>query len=124
MSTMELVPSTANSTPVRSRAHSGPILSYAGPQVPPSNTLGIQGPPRIPPPRGNQIFRPYVSGFSVPSNGREQPFGMPTAMMANLHNSTLTYANPIENISSSLLGYGSGINNLGRNQPLGMSLHT
>lgn len=60
----------------------------------------------------------------MPINGCEQPFGMPTAMMANLHNSSSTYADPLVNASSPLQGYGFGVNNLGQNQPLGMGLHT
>lgn len=57
-------------------------------------------------------------------NGREQPFGMPIAMMENLHNSKSTYVDPLVNASSPLHGSGFGVNNLGRNQPLGMGLHT
>ena len=55
-SAAELVPSIANLTPVRLSTHNGPILSYVGPQVPPVNPLGTQGPPRTPPPRGNQFL--------------------------------------------------------------------
>lgn len=62
-STAELVPSMTNSTPVQSMAQSGPILSYVGPQGPPVNPLGTHGPP-VTPPRGNQFFRSYVTGFS------------------------------------------------------------
>lgn len=83
-------------------AHSGPILSYVGPQDPPVNPLGMKDPLVTPPPRGNQFFRPYVSGFSMPVNGREQPFGMPTSMMVNSHNSTSIYAEPLANASSPL----------------------
>lgn len=43
VSAAELVPSTENLTPTRSRAHSGPILSYV-PQAPPVNPLETQGP--------------------------------------------------------------------------------
>lgn len=95
----ELVPSTANSTPVRSKAHNGSVMSYVGSQGPPVDSLGTQGPPWTPPPKGNQLFRPYVSGFSMLVNDREQPFGMPTAIMKNLHNSTSTYAYPLVNAS-------------------------
>lgn len=56
--------------------------------------------------------RPYVIGFSMPLNGHEQSFGMSTSMMASLHNSTSTYADPLVNASSPLQG--SGVNNLGR----------
>lgn len=49
---------------------------------------------------------------------------MPTTMMTNLHNSTSTYADPLTNVSSPLQGFGSGVNSLGQNQPLGVGLHT
>lgn len=65
-----------------------------------------------------------MSGFSIPVNGREQPFGMPTAMMMNLYNSTSAYADPLANVSSPLQGSRYGVNNLGRNHPLGVGLHT
>lgn len=110
---VELVPATANPTPVRSRAHNGPILSYVGPQAPPVNPLGTHGPPGTPPPRGNQVFRPYVRGFSMPVNGHEEPYGMSTAIMKILHNLMSTYADPLTNVSSPLEGSGSGVNNLG-----------
>lgn len=57
VSAAELVPSTTNLMYVQSRAYSGPVLSYVGPQGQPVNPLGTQGPPVTPPPsRGNQFL--------------------------------------------------------------------
>lgn len=95
-----------------------------GSQGPPVNPLGMKGPPETPPPRENQFFRPYMTGFSMHLNVCEQPFGMPTSMMENLHNSTSMYIDPLVNASSPLQGSGSIVNNLGRSQPLGMGFHT
>lgn len=58
----------------------------------------------------------------MPLNGREQPYGMPTSMMASLHNTSSTFAELVVNATSPLQGFGSDINNMVRiSQPLGMA---
>jgi hypothetical protein len=62
-----------------------------------------------PPPVGN-TSRPFVTNFTMPLPGREQPFGMPTSVMANLHNSPVVYSDSMANMSSPLQGSGYGRN--------------
>lgn len=56
----------------------------------------------------------YVTGFTMQMSGCEQPYGMLTSTMANLHNSTSTFTGPMATIISPLQGSGSAVNNLGR----------
>lgn len=74
----EAIPSTASRTSISSSAHSRPILSHAR----------KQGKQVTPPPIGSNAFRSYVTGFTMPLNDREQPYGMLTSMMENLYNVT------------------------------------
>lgn len=69
----------------------------------------------------NVSQRPYgPSGFTVPLNGHEQPYVMPTSFMAGLYNSTSTFSEPIMNVTWPLQGSGSDVNNMGRiSQPFG-----
>lgn len=56
----------------------------------------------------------------MPMDGREQPYGMPTSMMASLHNSASTFVGPTVTMYSLLQGSGSTVNNLVRTTlPLG-----
>lgn len=61
VSVSEAIPSTASMTTIPSSTHGGPILS----------PVRMQGQPVIPPPVGSCAFRPYVTGFTMPLNGRE-----------------------------------------------------
>ena len=56
-------------------------------------------------------------GFSIPFSGREQPYGMPTSVMANLQNVGSTFSEPAANINSPIQR--SGINTGRANQALG-----
>lgn len=71
----EIVSSMVSSMPTHSISHSEPILTYVGPR----------GPPHTPSPIRDIPNRSLVPpGFSIPFSDREQPYGMPTSMMANL----------------------------------------
>lgn len=71
----EIVSSMVSSMPTHSISHSKPIMTYVGPR----------GAPYTPSPIRDIPNRPLVPpGFSIPFGGREQPYGMPTSMMANL----------------------------------------
>ena len=111
----EAIPSMSSSMPTHSITHSEPILNYVGPR----------GPPHTPPPIGTSTFRQVPPpGFSMPYSGREQPYGMPTSVMASLHNASSAFSEPVVNVTSPLQGSGSGIN-VGRNsQPLGIGYST
>ena len=100
----EAMPSTVSTTTIPSSVQSGPIIS---------SPVRTQGKPVTPRPVGTSSFKPYVAGLTMPMNDREQPYGMPTSTMANLHNSTSTFTDPMANIISPLQGLGSAINNLG-----------
>lgn len=65
-SVSEAIPSTTSTTTISSSTHSGPILS----------PMRTRGQPITPPPIGSSAFRPYVIGFTMPLNGREQPYDM------------------------------------------------
>lgn len=72
--------------PTHSIAHTGPILNFIGPM----------GPSQTPPPIGTSVFRPFMPpGFSMSLSGRDQPYGMPTSMMANLQSSPLVFSEPM-----------------------------
>lgn len=101
----KVMPSTASTTTILSNAQSGPILS------PP---VRMQGQPVTPRPVGASSFRPYVTWFTMPMSGRKQPYGMPTSMMANLHNSASPFTDPTTTIISPLQGSGLEVNNLGQ----------
>lgn len=96
ISVSEANPSTASTTAIPSNTHNGSILS-------PVRTRGQQV---TPPPVGYSAFRPYVTGFTKHLNSREQPYGMPTSMMANLHNATSMLADPLVSMFYPLQGYG------------------
>lgn len=111
----EPVPSMASSMPTHSIVHTEPILTYIGPR----------GPPNTPPPIGNVPNRPLVPpGFSMPFGGREQPYGMPTSVMASLHNAASTFSEPRVNITSPLQGSGFGVIVGRNNQSLGLRYQT
>lgn len=56
-------------------AHTRPILNFTGPRSPPQTS----------PPIGTSVFRPFMPPrFLMLSSGRDQPYGMPTSMMAYL----------------------------------------
>lgn len=60
-------------------------------------------------------------GFTMIMNVRKQPYGMPTSMMANLHNSMSTFTDPMATIISPLQWPGPAVNNLGQStQPPGV----
>lgn len=104
----EEIPSTTSKMDISLSTHDGPILS-------PVRTHGQQV---TPPPVGSSVFRPYVTGFMMPLNCRRQPYGIPTSMMANFHNTMLILDDLLANMLSPLQGYGSVVNNTGRiNQP-------
>ena len=95
----EAVPSSAGSIPAVSMSQNAPSSSFRAQQMP----VGT------PPPVGN-TSRPFVTNFTMPLPGREQPFGMPTSVMANLHNSPVVYSDSMANMSSPLQGSGYGGN--------------
>lgn len=101
----EAISFTASTTAIPSNTLSGPILS-------PVRTQVQSVTPR---PVGSIVSRPYVLGFTMPMNGRKQPNGMPTFMMATLHNNVSTFVEPVANTFSPLQGLGSAVNNLGQN---------
>ncbi|XP_050889314.1 uncharacterized protein LOC127094533 [Lathyrus oleraceus] len=109
----EPIASMASSMPTNSIAHTGPILNFIRPR----------GPPQTPPPIGTSMFTPFMPPrFSMPSSGRDQPYGIPTSMMANLQSALPVFSEPV--MTSPLQGPGSGAN-MGRNtQPLGMGYST
>lgn len=73
------------------------------------------------PQMGNNSFRSYVLGFSMPLNGRKHPYGMPTSTMTSLHNTTSTFTKHVGNTPLPLQGSNLAINNMVRiSQPLGM----
>ena len=87
----EAIPSMSSSMPTHSITHSEPILNYVGPR----------GPPHTPPPIGTSTFRQVPPpGFSIPYSGRDQPYGMPTSVMASLHNASSTFSEPVVNVTS------------------------
>lgn len=106
------MPSTASTTIIPSSAQIEPVLS---------SLVRTHGQPVTPRPVGASSFRPYMTGFTIPMNGHEQPYGMPTSTMTNLHNSTSTFIDPMTTIILPLQGSGSIVDNLGRStQPLGV----
>lgn len=112
----EAMPSTVSTTTIPSSAQSGPVLS---------SPMRTQGKPVTPRPVGPNSFRSYVTRFTMPMSGREQPYGMPTSTMENLHNSTSTFTYPMATIISPLQESGSAVNNLGRStQTPGMGFST
>lgn len=109
-SVSEAIPSTESTMTISWSTHTGLILS----------TMRMYGQPVTPPSVGTGAFRPYVYGFTMPLNGHEQPYGILTSMMGNLHNATSTFADPLMNMFSPLQGYGSTVNNMGQiNNPRG-----
>lgn len=58
-------------------------------------------------------FRHFATSFTMYMLGREQPYGMPTSMMENLHMNPSTFANNVANSYSSPLASGSIIGNPG-----------
>ena len=71
----EVVPSITSSMPMHLISYSEPILTYIGPRGPPHTRSPIRDIP-------NRSLVP--PGFSIPFSGREQMYGMPTLVMANL----------------------------------------
>lgn len=108
-------PSTVSTTTSSSNTHIGPILS----------PVTMHGQQMVPPPVRSSAYRPYATGFMMPLNGREQPYGMPTSMMANLHNTTTVFADLVVSTFSLIQGSGSAVDNMGRiNPPPGMGFST
>lgn len=113
MHVSETIPSMESSIPTHLISHTEPILTYIGPR----------GPPHTPPPIGNIPNRPLVPpGFSIPVGGREQLYGMPTSVMASLHNAGSTFLEPVVNINSPIQG--CGVNMGQNNQSSGLRHHT
>lgn len=46
-------------------------------------------------------------------NGREQPYGMPSSMMTNLHNTTTAFDDLMVNTFSPMQGSGFVVHNMG-----------
>lgn len=64
---------------------------------------------------GNRLT--FLPGFTLPTGGREYPYGMPTALMVGLHTNASTYANNAMVVASSVnqhMASRSSRNNLGR----------
>lgn len=95
----EIVSSMVSLMPTHSISHSEPILTYVGPRGPPHTPSPIRDIPN------RQLVPP---GFSIPFSRRQHPYGMPTSMMANLHNVGSIFSEPAANINSPIQG--SGIN--------------
>lgn len=111
ISVFEPIPPTTSTTPMESIAQSGSILSYVGTHGPLVTSSLV----------GTNLFGPYMHGLSMPLNGSEQPYGMPTSMMASFHNTTSMFTEPVVNATSPLQGSDSAINNMViMSQPLGM----
>lgn len=66
--------------------------------------------------------RTFVTNFIMPMLGRDQPYGMPTSMMAKLHTNSATFANNVANTYSPISAYGSTIGNQGRTIPPQMGM--
>jgi hypothetical protein len=109
MHASEIVSSMVCLILMHSISHSEPILTYVGPR----------GPPHTPSPIRDILSRLLVPpGFSISFSGREQTYGMPTSMMANLQNVGSTFSEPTTNINSPVQG--SGINVGRTNQASGL----
>lgn len=100
----EATPSTSSMKDIPSSIHNRLILS----------PMSMQGQPVTPPSVGTGSFRPYVTGFTMPLNGREQLYGMPTSMIENLHNATSTFVDPLVNMFYPLQGSRPAVNNMSR----------
>lgn len=101
---------TMSTTIIPSSTQSGPILSL----------VITQSQLVTPRPIMSSTFRLYVHGFTMPMDGCEHPYGMPTSVMMSLHNSASTFVGPTVTMYSLLQGSGSAVNNPGRTtQPLG-----
>lgn len=107
ISASEAIPSTMSTTTTLSNAYIGPILS----------PVRMQGQQMILILVGSSAFRLYATGFTMPLNGREQPYGMPSSMTKNLHNTTTTFVGPMVNTFSPVQGSGSAVHNLGQINP-------
>lgn len=59
-------------------------------------------------------FRPFATSFTMLMMGREQPYGMPTSMMENLHTHPSKFADNAANAYSPLLASRLAIGNPGR----------
>lgn len=103
ISASEAISSMVSTTTTMSNTHIGPILS----------SVRMQGQQMTPPPVGSSAFRSYATGFTIPLNGREQPYGMPTSMMENLHNTTTSFDDPLVITFSPLQGFGFVVHNMG-----------
>lgn len=115
VSVSEAIISTTSTTIIPSNTHSGPVLS-------PVRMQGQQVTPHL---VVSSAFRPYVIGFMMPLNGHKQSYGMPTSMMANLHNITSTPTDLVVNTFSHMQGSESAVNNMGQiNPPLGVGFST
>lgn len=54
-------------------------------------------------------FRPFFTSLTMPMSGCEQPYGMLTSMMANLHINPLIFPDNVTNAYSPILEFGSSI---------------
>ena len=83
----EAMPSRTSATIISLSVQNGPLLSS------PVRTHGATGNHKT------NSFRPYVTVFTIPMNGHEQPYGMPASTMVNLHSSTSTFTDPMATIN-------------------------
>lgn len=110
----EAMPSTTSTTIIPPSAQNRSLSS---------SPVRMQGKSVSPRPVGTSSFSPYVTGFTMPTNDREQPYGMPTSTMEILHNRTSTFTDPRETIISPLQRSGLAVNNLGRStRPSGVGV--
>lgn len=66
--------------------------------------------------------RPFAISFTMPMVGREQPYGMSTSIMENLHTNPMIFVDNAANTYSPILVYGSTIGNHSRTIPPHMGM--
>ena len=95
----EPIPSTTSTTVMPSTTMTSTI--------PPEGTIVTpipQSHPATPGPFMATDSRPFATSFTMPTPGREQPFGMPTTFMANLQNNPSTFGDNTASMFSPFMG--------------------